>query len=319
MDTMWEIWSYVNLVIVILMLCFAFAWRAQRGKSLFCVYGVMVVVFSALSIVWRLLLNRNVLEYGHPVMLVFTVFLLIGAIAQGILLFVFVLVVWSGGRSGTGLTEAGSQVERRVEAVVTGSTEIGPPISGIKRAHYGLWITLVILSYVLSISGFALVFIGEDSYEEGLVILGGLLCAVGAGLSIWLTVLSCIYVYRMWRMLPGSYARTTPGKAVGFCFIPFFNFYWFFVAVHGWSKDYNRFIGETGRTHIDRTPEGLFLAMCILTVVGAIPFINYVLAIPNVIIWMVVFYYICRAINAMADECARKDVASNAVAERNDS
>jgi hypothetical protein len=122
----------------------------------------------------------------------------------------------------------------------------------------------------------------------------------------------------MWRMLPDSYARTTPGKAVGYCFIPFYNLYWIFVALHGWSKDYNRFIDENGRSHIQRTPEGLFLTMCIFTVVGAIPFISYVVVIPNAIMMMVVFYYICRAINAMADECARRDMASNAVPERND-
>ena len=72
-------------------------------------------------------------------------------------------------------------------------------------------------------------FIGEDSYEEGLVILGGLLCVLGVGLCIWLMVLSYIYIYRMWWMLPASYARTTPGKAVGFCFIPFYNFYFVFT------------------------------------------------------------------------------------------
>ena len=237
------------------------------------------------------------------------------AIAEGILLLVFVLVVWSGGRS----IAASSQAERSVGAAGTGFTEIGPPISGIKRARYGLWITLAILTNVLSIFGIVLVFIGEDSYEEGLVMLGGLLCALGVALGIWMVVLYCIYIHRMWRMLPASYARTTPGKAVGFCFIPFYNFYWIFVALYGWSKDYNRFISETGRTHVQRAPEGLFLTMCIFTVVGAIPFINYLVAIPNAIIMMVVVYYMCRAINAMADECDRRDVASSAAPERTDS
>lgn len=315
MDIIWEIWSYFNLVIVITMLCFAFAWRAQRGKYLFCVYGILVLVLSVLNKIWMLLLNKNVLEYDNPVMSVLRAFFIVGAIAQAILLFVFVLVVWIGGRSGA----AGSQIERKVGAVGTASREIGPPISGIKKAHYGLWITLAILTIVLYISGIALVFIGEDSYEEGLVIFGSLLCAMGVGLCIWLIVLSWIYIYRMWRMIPASYARTTPGKAVGYCFIPFYSLYWIFVAMHGWSKDYNRFISETGRTHIRRTPEGLFLTMCIFTVVGAIPFVNYVLMIPNAIMAMVVFYYICRAINAMADECARRDVASSAVAKGNDS
>lgn len=311
MNTIWEIWSYVNLVIVIVMLCFAFAWRAQRGKILFCVYGILAVVHSALSIVWSLMLNKDVLEYDNPIMRVIQIFFVIMAIAEGILLLVFVLVVWSGGRS----VAVSGQVERSVGAVGTGFTEIGPPISGVKRAHYGLWITLAILTNVLSVFGIVLVFIGEDSYEEGLVTLGVLLCVLGVGLGIWMLILYFIYIHRMWRMLPDSYARTTPGKAVGFCFIPFYNLYWIFVALHGWSKDYNRFINETGRAHIQRVPEGLFLVMCIFIIIGAIPFISYVVAIPNVILSMIVVYYICRAINAMADECDRRDVSSNAVTE----
>jgi hypothetical protein len=39
--------------------------------------------------------------------------------------------------------------------------------------------------------------------------------------------------YRCWNSLPQSFRATTPGKAVGFLFIPFFNFYWAFVT---WPK-----------------------------------------------------------------------------------
>jgi predicted Ser/Thr protein kinase len=36
--------------------------------------------------------------------------------------------------------------------------------------------------------------------------------------------------YRCWKTLPERYRATTPGRAVGFMFIPFFNFYWAFVT-----------------------------------------------------------------------------------------
>jgi hypothetical protein len=39
--------------------------------------------------------------------------------------------------------------------------------------------------------------------------------------------------YRCWNSLPQPFRATTPGKAVGFLFIPFFNLYWAFVT---WPK-----------------------------------------------------------------------------------
>lgn len=55
-------------------------------------------------------------------------------------------------------------------------------------------------------------------------------------------VLQYILVYKFWQVIQDGYTRTTPGKAVGFLFIPFFNLYWWFVAFFGLSKDQNAFI-----------------------------------------------------------------------------
>lgn len=43
-------------------------------------------------------------------------------------------------------------------------------------------------------------------------------------------IFKCILLYRCWALVPPERAATTPGKAVGFLFIPFFNLYWNFVA-----------------------------------------------------------------------------------------
>ena len=45
----------------------------------------------------------------------------------------------------------------------------------------------------------------------------------------------------MWKQVPPSEAKTTPGKAVGFLFIPLYNIYWL-IAMPGWlSRHYNQF------------------------------------------------------------------------------
>ncbi|MCD6327499.1 hypothetical protein J7M28_08100 [bacterium] len=49
-------------------------------------------------------------------------------------------------------------------------------------------------------------------------------------------------IYKMWESIQDGYARITPGTAVGFLFIPFYNIYWVFRAVACFPKDYNNFV-----------------------------------------------------------------------------
>ena len=63
-------------------------------------------------------------------------------------------------------------------------------------------------------------------------------------------VLQFMLLYRFWQIIQDGFASTTPGKAVGFLFIPFFNFYWFFRAYFGLAKDQNRYIAR----HFDSKP-----------------------------------------------------------------
>ncbi len=58
---------------------------------------------------------------------------------------------------------------------------------------------------------------------------------------VCLVVLSGIFLYRAWAQIQDGNARTTPGKAVGYRFIPFFNFYWEFVAVKGLAEDIEQY------------------------------------------------------------------------------
>jgi len=44
-------------------------------------------------------------------------------------------------------------------------------------------------------------------------------------LAVVTLVFSAMLHYQMWQAVPERFRRTTPGKAVGFLFIPFFNFY----------------------------------------------------------------------------------------------
>ena len=70
------------------------------------------------------------------------------------------------------------------------------------------------------------------------------LCVVSFLLS---GLFGCLILHKLWSLIPTHKAKTTPDKAVGFLFVPFFNFYWNFVAIHGLAKALN---AESGRRSV---------------------------------------------------------------------
>jgi predicted Zn finger-like uncharacterized protein len=48
--------------------------------------------------------------------------------------------------------------------------------------------------------------------------------------------------YKMWAAIKDNQTSISPGKAVGFLFIPVFNIYWALLMVTGFAEDYNSFI-----------------------------------------------------------------------------
>ena len=124
-------------------------------------------------------------------------------------------------------------------------------------------------------------------------------CLIGAGPPLCLItigfipliaglVIGCILLYRYWRVIQDGKARTSPGKAVGFCFIPLFNLYWIFVALVGLAKDMNAYCDERGIAG-SRASENLALLACALPLAGIIPYVGIVTLIAGIAAWMILF------------------------------
>jgi len=71
----------------------------------------------------------------------------------------------------------------------------------------------------------------------------GLAC-VSEVVILTFAILQFVLLYRFWQIDQDGFASTIPGKAVGFLFIPIFNFYWFFRAYMGLAIDQNRYIAR---------------------------------------------------------------------------
>lgn len=176
------------------------------------------------------------------------------------------------------------------------------PLTGTKGASYGLLLSFMLGGFSLGILGIVMVFSTAPSAPSEEIGSGGMLGMAFVGIGFILMfctgILSYIYLYRAWSCLRFGAPRTTPGKAIGFLFIPIFSIYWIFVAFYGLSQDWNRVMGSHPNLQGGpRMSEGMFLAylICIL-VAGPVA----------LIFWFIIFKQICDGINFMAAQAMRQ-------------
>jgi len=150
--------------------------------------------------------------------------------------------------------------------------------------------------FVLFIILYILGFVAIAATEE--VLLGVLFFILALLALIYSGVIMAILVYKMWKAIQDGYTRTTPGKAAGFLFIPFFNYYWIFQAIWGFSVDYNAYI-ERHSIAVNKLPTSLFLTYAILHVSSIVPYLGILTCLAALIIFMILIVQICNAINVL--------------------
>ncbi|MFH1035790.1 MAG: hypothetical protein V1806_14875, partial [Pseudomonadota bacterium] len=121
---------------------------------------------------------------------------------------------------------------------------------------------------VLLCAGALMCFVGGATGHAG----GGVLVGLGMVSLVAMTILWMVLLSKCWKSIQfgpalSEPARTTPGKAVGFLFIPLFNLYWMFQAVWGLAVDLNRFCAAH-RIEAPRVNESLALATCVMALVA---------------------------------------------------
>lgn len=169
----------------------------------------------------------------------------------------------------------------------------------MKRVSKNFYVGSFWLVAVIYIISGVLIGMGISAEEiEGIVVLAGLYGGV----------VGCLLLYKAWASIRDGYARTTPAKAVGFLFIPWFNIYWIFQVVGGFTKDYNSFVERHGITapHLSKR---LFLFSSFFIVVS--PYMTaiaiFLIPLGGIIFLVVAFMFvgilvsrICDAINDLS-------------------
>ena len=121
---------------------------------------------------------------------------------------------------------------------------------------------------------------------------------------IYMIVVVAVLWYKAWAAIQDRHARTTPGLAVGLCFIPLFNLYWIFHLIYGFAKDYNAFLRRYNLP-IEELPEGYFLTVSILTVLSIIlnfiPIVGILYSLMMLVLTAILLNKVCNAVNALVD------------------
>ena len=111
-------------------------------------------------------------------------------------------------------------------------------------------------------------------------------------------VVFSVLIYRMWAAIQDGHARTTPGRAVGLLFVPFFNFYWGFQTFAGFAADYNAYV-ERHSLNVPRLAPGLFVAYMVLCLLSVVPVVMWGTAPITFIVGLFMVSKICRAVCAI--------------------
>jgi hypothetical protein len=104
-------------------------------------------------------------------------------------------------------------------------------------------------------------------------------------LGLVAAILLLVFISRCWSVVQDGKASTTPGKAIGYLFIPAYNFYWLFRAYHGLSGDLNRFIDRhfniAGGVQPKKSIPAFSLVFCILLLVNLVYSIVFQAMVTN--------------------------------------
>jgi hypothetical protein len=172
-----------------------------------------------------------------------------------------------------------------------------------KKVYVGIYAVSLIVGMLSLIVGLGTL-IGINSvhyttYDKLLPFAQIIIGLAGLGFFIFLVVymIYCwVIPYKMWQSINDGQSFTTPGKAVGFLFIPFFNIYWIFKVWGGFPGEYNNFIARQrlSAPALSSPLYTIFPIMVLLSGAGITLIINFFVLLG-------ITRKTCDAVNAISD------------------
>jgi hypothetical protein len=220
--------------------------------------------------------------------------LLVGAVAGAL--------VWAG------LATAGSFREEAPRPLVRRPFFVGTYVAANGAALVTLAVMLLLVA--LEIWGQRRAPAGIGGATQAHEILGiALVSLLGFLFGAGGTVVFLRLVYRMWSAIQDGHARTTPGRAVGLLFVPFFNLYWIFQALPGFASDFNALLRRR-QLHVAPLSGALWIIFVVLNLAGIVPVVGIPATLASYVVGIVLIRQTCDAINAVAEAAEAGNAAA---------
>ncbi|WP_157369447.1 zinc ribbon domain-containing protein [Zavarzinella formosa] len=127
----------------------------------------------------------------------------------------------------------------------------------------------------------------SQEVAQSVLILCGIVIAVAIVLFVFsvfgMAVAMHILLYKLWDQVQNGWQKATPGQAVGYLFIPFYNIYWIFVAFVGLADDLNH-CAERRLLNVQLASRGLMMAHCVLMLLGGVPLIGLLASLLDIFV-----------------------------------
>ena len=185
------------------------------------------------------------------------------------------------------------------------------------------WFYVIAYAVVLALNLSALVLVQAYALEY-IELAGGawlaivLTCLVA---NLFLVAVVLVFWYRAWQTIQDGYARTTPGKAIGYCFIPLFNLYWVFQLTLGFCADHNRYL-RRHEIRLPRLPMWPWVAWLIAALgphvvlrvlPGGLSGVTMALAFGSAALFMVPFVQTAHAVGLLRKHASGAPIAAGAL------
>jgi hypothetical protein len=228
---------------------------------------------------------------------------LVAALTEGVL---FAVMIYVG--LYLNLSRRGYRLDEEAPASVIPGSPLLSKGSGFnyKFNSVGSVVGLMVGGIVFLILGWIITALAAGDSQETGIVAGVLLLMIGTGLLIAGAICMIVLFYQIWKFviyesrysgLPTSI--DSPGKAVGFLFIPIFSFYWIFVAYGKLPDDINALARARG-LHETLAKE-MGIAIPILNLISIIPLIGFLTGLISFVLQIVFFSRGLRMCRTMRD------------------
>ena len=273
-------WIYPLIELVIVICCFIYI-KHKIGMLLGIAFSLML--FSSLT--WR------IISFSNGSVDLTIIYSALGYITP-------VLYLVSSGLIIVAIINIGELVaSSSAPSSQSGSQSILPGASGKPLGSVLLYILPAIVGALVVAAGF-IILVDQHGEDEGLLVV-----MLGIIVILYSSIYFLVVLYRLWNFVIQTSkvegltpSIESPGKAVGFLFIPLFSYYWAFIAFGKLPKDLNAIANKRGFSNGISDSMGIIVA--IFSVISVIPLLGYVTG--AVLMFVLVPIFLSQSIRMVA-------------------